>query len=254
MLDINKNSWLTFIIALKNNSYELDKTLYSIKTECNKISSKVSVIILDCNSTDFPYEVYEKYKICFEILFISEYDNGIYCAWNKSIKLVNSSWLTFFGAGDLLLPNSLVELEKFSMNNNFDIISSKSNIIYSNGKTRISGKKFDFNEFNFKFTTNHSGLMYSTDIFSKYGNFNENYKITSDYDFLLRIGKFVNFGFLDYSVSLYPYGGLSSKSLLPIFEVFHIRKKAKVISSYMNVKLLTKGILAHYYRRFFNFI
>ena len=243
--------WLTIVIALKNNSDELDKTLLSISEQSNQINSKILVLIMDSNSEDYPYRIYKKFNQIINIRFISEFDNGIYYAWNRSIKLLNSKWVTFFGAGDLFLPNALIELEKFTIEHqSYTVVSSKSQISYRNGIKRIAGKRYIFDEFRCNFTTNHSGLLYDVDIFRRHGNFNLNYKIASDYEFLLRIGKYENFGFLNHLISFYPYGGISSKSLLPLIEVYKIRKINKLVPWHINLYLLLRGILAHYYHKF----
>ena len=242
--------WLTIVIALKDDALLLRSTLDSISSQ--EGLDDIKVIVMDCNSIDDPYSVVSSFKNQLDITYFSEYDSGIYSAWNKSLKHSKSEWVTFLGAGDLLLLNAIVELKKISRDiKSPTVISSKSQIIYGNGTKKVSGKEYKLDEFSLYFTTNHSGLLYSRKIFYMYGNFNEKYKSASDYEFLLRIGTKINFRFLDRVISEYPYGGISSNSINPLIEIYNIRKKHTNIRWYKNVYIFLYGYLALNYRKYF---
>ena len=244
--------FLTFIIAIKNDAKLLSSTVESIVYQANDINSKINIMVLDCISIDSPFLVLEKFSNNVCIDYFNEYDDGIYSAWNKGLKLINSKWVTFFGAGDILTPNALVVMEKFASNHNdLSVISSKSLVTYSNGSKRVMGKMYIVDEFKKKFTTNHAGLLYSSDIFLKYGNFNESYKTAADYEFLLRIGPLVKFGFINFVTSIYPYGGISSNSISPLFEAFRLRKKYSNLYYIHNLTILFYGFFAHFRSKYF---
>ena len=250
-MDMINNIFVTFIIAIKNDSQKLDNTIQSIVNQINQSYSNIEILVIDCNSLDNPFDIISKYAREVNIRFISEYDSGIYNAWNKAIKLSKGRWITFFGAGDLLMPNALSTLENFSLDvdNDCYVISSKSIIEYKNGNRRVAGDFFIQEKFERLFTTNHAGLLYRSNIFNKFGNFNERYKTAADYEFLLRVGRFIKFGYLDFIVSLYPYGGISSNSINPLKEAYHIRSKLSNISTIENFYLLLYGICSHIIRR-----
>lgn len=242
---------ITIIIALKNDREQLQRTLDSITAEPASVVSAVEILVVDSNSTDFPVEVIEAYKSDLNVRFDVGFDASIYAAWNKGVCLAEGDYITFYGAGDLVVPGTLKRLVDAASANEHDIISAKSLIVYQDGTQRESGVRYVYEEFKKKFTTNHAGLLYKKNLFQKFGNFNLNYNIAADYEFLLRIGPRVTTEFLDEVVSIYPYGGISSRSIRPLIEVYNIRKKLKVMGKSERVYLLIYGILAHYYRMFF---
>jgi glycosyltransferase involved in cell wall biosynthesis len=239
---------LDIIIALKNNSKELALTLESIRAQ--SVINEINIIVVDCNSIDDPKSIVDAYANCFSISFLSEYDTGIYNAWNKAIRLSQSSWVTFFGAGDIFTDNALLKMLDYADNNpSMQIISSKTKNFYNNKRARVSGKPFKYSEFSTYFSINHSGLMYKREVFNRFGNFNENYKSSSDYEFLLRSSPYLKFGFLDFVVSEYSYGGISSSSYLPLIETYKIRKKYRTVSPIKNSFLFLYGCFAFMYRK-----
>lgn len=243
---------ITVIISLKNSSKDLAATLESFSLEDPKTLINTEFLVIDSNSIDHPIDIISNYSNRLNIRFISGYDNSIYAAWNKGVALAGGIFVTFFGAGDLINKGALSYLMEAALwEDPLDIISAKSLIVYQNGSTRVSGIKYNYEEFKSKFTTNHAGLLYSKDLFYKFGNFSENYKISADYEFLLRIGPKIRAAYIDQIVSIYPYGGISSRSLKPLLEVYKVRKKMRILSSSKLLGLLIYGILAHYYRRFF---
>lgn len=242
---------ITIIIALKNDREHLKRTLDSIVSEPTSVVDEVEILVVDSNSTDFPVEIIEAYKAKLKLRFNVGFDASIYAAWNKGVCLAEGEYLTFFGAGDLVAPGTLRLLVDAASVNGYDVISAKSLIVYQDGSERESGTKYVYEEFKKKFTTNHAGLLYKKSLFENFGNFNLTYRIAADYEFLLRIGSRVTTKFIDDVVSIYPYGGISSRSIKPLVEVYKIRKRLKVLGRAERVYLLMYGILAHYYRMFF---
>ena len=239
--------WLSIIISLKNDSKLLDDTLKSIIEQNELIKKKVEILIFDSNSRDYPYKIVKKYEKKLKIIFKSSHDNLIYEAWNKALQIARGEYIAFIGAGDILTKLSLEKLysiaDKFEGNT---IITSESILVTREKRNFLSGKKFIFNEFKYKFTTNHSLLMYSRDIFQLYGNFSLDYGESGDYEFLLRIGSFIKEKHLNYPTCKYLVGGISSRSLKPIFLDFKIRRSFKFNSLLTDFNLLFKAILIFY--------
>lgn len=228
----------------------LDRTLDSLSKQNKDILKKVEILIFDGNSRDYPFKVVNKYKNKFKIIFKSSHDSLIYEAWNKALKIASGQYISFLGAGDILTPLSLEKLNKISKktNNNNIIITSQSVLVTKEKKTFISGKKFIFNEFKSKFTTNHSLLLYSNDIFKIYGNFSLDYGVAGDYEFLLRIGKYIKTKYLKYPTCEYLIGGISSRSIKPILLNYKIRRSFNFHPIYIDLLLLGKAIIFFYVR------
>jgi hypothetical protein len=133
----------------------------------------------------------------------------------------------------------------------FDILSSQSRNIYSNGVVEVRGAQFKYADFSKFFSINHSGTLYRKSLFDTFGNFDARYRCSGDYEFLIRICKRARFGYLNYIVSDYLVGGISSSSTLPLKETFAIRKKYKTVSLFENWALLLKGTGSFYYVKWF---
>ncbi|WP_425231116.1 glycosyltransferase [Sphingomonas sp.] len=239
---------ITVVIALRNDAKALNNTLASMVGQ--ESVERTLVLIIDSNSLDAPIDIVHKYEDRVSIEFCTGYDSGIYNAWNKALKLVRTPWLTFFGAGDTFCEYALTKLITHIVEDPpVDIVSSRSRNIYSPTHHVIGGKPFRMEEFCRHFTVNHSGLLYRREVFNSYGNFDERYRSSGDYDFLVRIGSRVRFDFLDAIVSNYLVGGISSRSLMPIRETYQVRRRHGLASRWSNYAQFARAATAYYMSR-----
>ena len=154
---------------------------------------------------------------------ISEPDKGIYDAWNKGVRNSKNEWILFIGSGDALLPNALENyagfLEKRAFQH-FDYISSKVNLVNKKGEVfRVIGKEWQWRMFRTYMCVAHVGSLHNRELFKKFGYFDINYKITGDYELLLRAKDKLRAGFVDLLTANMQSGGISaSKSSL--FETY----------------------------------
>lgn len=241
---------ITILIALRNDRSGLAATLASLVDQPN--SGEFRVLVMDCNSSDFPIDVIREYAHRISIDFHVGHDRGIYHSWNRGIALVKTRWVTFFGAGDLFVPNAATLLaEAANSADAADVISSKSENLYPKGHREVRGDPFKAESFVRFFTINHSGTIYRTSLFHECGNFDENYRSSGDYDFLMRIRNRASFGYIDAVISQYIVGGISSSSLRPIKESYRVRERHRVVSPWQNKSLFVRSVLAFYRMRFF---
>lgn len=85
---------ITVITAVYNGEAYLEKTILSV---INQTYENVEYIIIDGGSTDGTIDIIKKCESKINY-WISEADNGIYNAMNKSIKLATSDWINFINA------------------------------------------------------------------------------------------------------------------------------------------------------------
>jgi len=235
---------LSVIISLKNGANHLAFTLESLISQEN--NTRIEVIIIDSNSSDAPYYVAQEYASKgLQIIFHSSYDNSIYEAWNKAIEISKSPYLTFVGAGDIILKDSLKKLLKYlEANEDIDILTSQSIDVYPNGFEIIRGKPYSKAVFSRIFSINHTGVIYKKKLFRKFGNFSQDYRYSSDYEFLLRVSSLAKFGYLKIIVSKYIYGGASSSSMAPLIESYNIRKRYNAIPKKENRLILLRSVIS----------
>ena len=195
-----ENLLVSIIVVTFNAGKTLQKCLDSIYQQTYK---NIELIIIDGLSNDNTLEIIKKNedKISF---WISEKDDGVYDAMNKSLKYVKGDRIFFLGADDMLMPD-------FSLIVN-DLLDP--NIIYfgsSKFKKRIEGKKFK--PYNLcKRNIVHQSIFYPKAVFSKY-QYELKYPVLADYYLNIRCysdGQY-KFEFLPYIVSIFTPGGLSSR-------------------------------------------
>lgn len=234
---------ICFVIVVFEPNSDLIITLDSIELE----QPFASVFIKSASYiSEYFASVLSKYKL--NLSFESSSDKGIYDAWNQSLKnkfVLKHSYITFFGAGDILNAGAYHNYIKSIEYLDFDVLTSKSIDVFENGDSIVNGKPMDCKMFQKYFCINHTGVLYKTGwIMSR--KFNTTFKSSGDYAFLLEHLDDTVFEFLDYPVSTYPVGGISSSSTLPIFESFRARYIFSNITLIENIYLFIKAFLGFY--------
>lgn len=90
---------LSIIVATFNSEKTLQSTLESLLIQTY---NEFEVIIIDGLSNDNTVSIIKEYEKKFleaniDYFWSSEKDAGIYDAWNKALKKVNSPWIAFLG-------------------------------------------------------------------------------------------------------------------------------------------------------------
>lgn len=180
---------LSIITINRNNAAGLEKTLLSINAQTCK---DFEHIIIDGASDDGSVDVIKKYDDgCVERRWISEPDTGIYNAMNKGIRMAKGEYLQFLNSGDTLATKDVVEnmlqgLKQCNYPTIFYGNMLKDNV---NGKILrdrcFAGADITFLGF-YVGTLNHSPAYISRQLFDKYGLYDENHKIVSDWKWYLQ--------------------------------------------------------------------
>ncbi len=173
---------LSIITVNLNNRSGLEKTILSV---VNQSYSDYELIVIDGGSTDGSADLISQYKS--EISYwISEKDKGIYNAMNKGIAVARGEYCYFLNSGDYFTGNSVLE-ELFKLDIHADIVSGNVLKIRSNGKYR-SIEPHDKPTLH-KLCIHslpHQASLINRALFAEIGNYNESYRIVSDFDFFLR--------------------------------------------------------------------
>ena len=206
---------LSIITVNLNDALGLEKTINSV---IKQSFTDFEHIVIDGKSTDGSIAVIEQkeneYKsINGGIHWISEHDLGIYNAMNKGIKMAKGDYCLFLNSGDWLLDNNTLANINLQEQNNGILYGD---IIYIDGNRSIKRnlpEKLTINTF-LDGSLYHPSTFIKRELFNKYGNYNEKFKIVSDYDFFLRMfanGK-VTFEKINQVISKFPLDGLSGDS------------------------------------------
>lgn len=192
---------LSIIIATYNSDKTLEKTLQSLVSQTYQ---NFEVILIDGLSTDTTVNIIKNFEKTFlekniSYFWISEKDTGIYDAWNKGLKQVNSSWIAFLGSDDTYYPDALeIYSTEINKNSNKNYICSKVEYIHTDGKIlKILGKPYSYKQMIRYMDIAHVGSFHHKELFEKYGDFNTSYKIVGDYDFFMKCGTNIKAAFID---------------------------------------------------------
>lgn len=200
---------LSIVTINYNNFAGLHKTLASVAAQTY---SDIEHIIVDGASTDNSVEVIKEYVDNVErinelknersVIWSSEKDNGIYNAINKGTKRATGDYIQILNSGDILAAPDVTERMMAvldSLNINPLDITKNVSILYGNmlksydGKTIINRDTCGNGMYTpesflyfYKGTLNHDCAYIRRDLFEKYGLYNEEMKICSDWEWYVR--------------------------------------------------------------------
>lgn len=176
---------LTIITINFNNAAGLEKTIDSV---VNQTSSDFEYIIIDGGSTDGSLDVIKAnaHKINY---WVSEPDNGIYHAMNKGITQAKGDYCQFLNSGDTLCAPHVTEtvlgrIRQTSIHvGNMIKIWPDGKIYKDKGNASRPVTFFTF----YRSTINHSPAYIPRRLFEKYGLYDENLRIVSDWKWYLQV-------------------------------------------------------------------
>ena len=232
------------LITCTNNS---EKT---IKDCCLSIFSQtykdIEHIIIDNNSQDRTINLIKQYGRK-DLRIYQQKSSGIYGAINEGMKIANGHIIGFLHSDDQLIDKNIINLitQKF-FEEKLDVLFS--NIYYtkknnpnkivrkwfSNLKEGIQLNKNLIKKINNGWMPPHTTLFIKKDLLKKIGQYDEKLKISSDYDFIIKLFREDNLKifFLNKVTVKMRSGGISNKNLKNIFikmsEDISIMKKYKL--------------------------
>ena len=183
------NVSISLITINRNNAAGLEKTLQSVATQTYK---EFEYIVIDGASTDGSVEVIKKCESQFAHLkWVSEPDKGIYNAMNKGLRMASGDYIQILNSADCLAAPEVTEkmLAALEKAGNPSILYGNMVKCFPDG-SRMVDKCFAGQEITmlgmFTGTLNHDSAYIRRDLFEKYGYYDENLKIVSDWKWYLQ--------------------------------------------------------------------
>jgi len=205
---------ISIITSTYNAAEHLPHLIESIKEQTYK---NIEWIVVDGNSIDGTIDILRENEDIISY-WISEPDNGVYEAWNKVLPRANGEWIYFIGADDFFWGRDAVERIVdilVTIPKNILIAYAKVMLIsnYSNDELDILGRPWEKTKKTFKSISSipHQGVIHRKVLFEKYGKFNDLFRITGDYEFLLRHLKNNDAFFMDEIITGMRNSGISSQ-------------------------------------------
>jgi glycosyltransferase involved in cell wall biosynthesis len=206
---------ISIIMAVYNGEKYIEQAMLSV---LNQTYSNIEFIIIDGGSTDGTVGIVKKYNHRLHY-WISEKDSGVYNAWNKGLAKATGNWISFVGADDFLYNNTVIEDSIKDLNhaisNGTRYVYGKVNLLTASGERVIAVWGDDWatskkNIFRYMSVT-HCGAFHHKEMFTEHGVFDETFRITGDYEFLLReFSKGHDALFIDRTIAVMHAGGLSA--------------------------------------------
>ncbi len=215
------------IITLTSNSIKtIKKTINSINNQDYK---NIQKIWIDNYSNDGTFE-YLKSKKDKQTVLISEKDQGIFYAFNKAIKFATGNIVGFLHSDDSFYKkNTITTIVKKFENNNINFTYGDLNYVNKNDEVRrkwiadsetntIKNYQYFDKKLKYGWMPPHPTTYFLKKFINKVGKFNTNYKISSDYDFLIRAlrNKKISAIYIPKTLVKMNLGGNSNKSIYNI--------------------------------------
>jgi glycosyltransferase involved in cell wall biosynthesis len=235
-------------ISIITTSFNSIKTLkHTIDSVIAQDYPNIEYIIVDGNSNDGTKNLVEQYSSGIS-KFISEPDNGIYDGLNKGIKLASGDVIGFLHSDDHFAHNNVISQISKSFETDQIIDAVYGDILFFrivNGDEKkvrvIRSGSFKTPLFKFGMMPPHPTFYARKNVYERFGNFDLSYKISSDFDFLMRVmllGKIKTIYLSDIFVKM-KVGGASTKNLQSNYllnkEILASCKKQRVYTNYFMI-------------------
>lgn len=213
-MDICKNAvWpkISIITASFNSEKYIEDTIKSVLMQTYE---NIEYIIIDGGSKDRTLEIIDKYSGKLDYIS-SEPDSGIYEAFNKGVKISSGDIIYFLNSDDYLYDeDSIKSIAKvFAGNRNLSIVYG--NILITDDSCRhkyIFGRDMGLEDFKKGCMPPHPGTFVKRELFALHGFFNLGYRISSDFEFMLKCFLYDNGGifYINRTIAVFREGGKSS--------------------------------------------
>lgn len=207
---------ISIITATYNSGLTLRDTIRSVLSQSYP---DIEYIIIDGGSKDNTLEIINKYKDKIAKV-ISEPDKGIYDAMNKGIRMATGDIVGILNSDDFFTSTNVIEnIVKAFESNDIDAVFGDIHFVKPDNLNKsvryYSSSIFRPSLFRFGFMPAHPSFYVKRICYEKYGLYDLNYKIASDYDLLIRflyINK-ITYKYLNIDFVTMRMGGASTENM-----------------------------------------
>jgi len=185
---MQKMNRVTIVTVCFNEANSIGRCVESV---LGQDYSRIEYIVIDGGSTDGTREYLSQVSSSLSV-FISEKDNGIYDAMNKALRLCTGDVIYFLNANDYFYSERVVSsvIKEFMGAGSLDIVHGKVEYVYPDSRRVVyDDEYYNFNcivDF-YKKNLQQQCFFCRVDLYRKNGNFDEQYKVCADYDWMIRV-------------------------------------------------------------------
>lgn len=217
-----------------NNAAGLEKTISSVIAQKG---SNIEFIIIDGGSADGSVELIRKH-VSEVSYWVSEKDNGIYNAQNKGILKATGAYCLFLNSGDILAADDVIK-QAIATDENTDLVYGDLITIDSKGlKTHLRSPEVADVEHFMISTIWHPTAFIKRELFNTLGLYNEDFKVTGDYEFFIRtlLKNNSTAKHIQLPVCIFDMGGVSNSESMQALQTLERRKSWKLNFSEAAIK------------------
>jgi len=216
-----KKMKISLITATFNSANTISETIDSVRQQNFE---NLEYIIIDGASSDGTLEILKQHNDLISKL-ISQPDSGIYDALNKGLKNVSGDIVGFLHSDDILADNNiLAEINNLFETKNIDLLYGDLQYITNDLPPKIIRywRSGDFSPPLLKkgWMPPHPTVYFKRDLIEKIGLFNTSFKISADYDWIVRslTNPEIKVEYLPKVLVKMKTGGVSNRNLKKIFQ------------------------------------
>jgi glycosyltransferase involved in cell wall biosynthesis len=202
----------SIVTVVFNGARTLEATIESVSRQTFR---DFEYIVLDGGSTDATVAILERRAPDIQY-WKSEPDSGIYAAWNKALDVARGEWVAFLGADDVYYRDALAEYARairLAAVPGLQYVSSRVHLVKNGKPVRTVGSQWAWPAFSHHMTVAHVGSVHHRSLFKEYGRYDESYRISADYELLLRPRNRLRTAFLNRVTACMQLGGVSNANV-----------------------------------------
>ena len=204
---------VSLILTTYNSAEHIASTLDSIEEQDYPM---IEVVIKDGMSSDDTLEIIDRYirEDRLDIHLIVSRDHGIYEAMNQGYEACSGDIIAFFN--DRFVRDDAVSRLVETMNGinpatGRQYIGVHADLVYASGDRVVRAWHMGQGEIRDGWMPGHPTLYLRRSVYDKYGTFDTSYRISADYEFMIRVLKNGNeLAYLPETVISMYYGGTSN--------------------------------------------
>lgn len=199
---------ISIITVCKNSERTIEQTIQSV---ISQDYDNIEYIIIDGCSTDRTLDIIRRYENRIT-LWISEPDSGVYDAMNKGIAHATGDIIAFLNSDDWYTTGAVSYVAN-DISQSGALLSCYGVNLCCDGKIQAWKNELSDNPDNLRLTMCycHQAVFAARMLFERYGVFNVNYRISADYDWMLRVYNHgVKINYKNHVIANYRLGGISA--------------------------------------------
>lgn len=208
---------VSLILTTFNSKDNLEKTLNSIDMQDYP---NIEIVVKDGGSKDGTLDIIREYqkKCRWELKWETKPDKGIYDAMNQGYEMCTGDVIAFFNdtfVNDSVIRKMVAGIEKINPKTGKEYVGIHADLVYVDGEKVIRKWKMGEGTIRQGWMPGHPTLFLKRDIYEKYGLYKTDYKISADYEFMIRFLKDAEnqLNYLPETIISMFYGGTSSGGL-----------------------------------------